>query len=294
MDEQTQIFEENRSSLFRLAYGMLGRVASAKDAVQEAYLRWQKLDPGQIDSPGAYLSTMVHRICLDELKSARNRREQYIGPDLPEPLVSGDGDTPARHSELADSLSLAMLVLLQKLTPVQRAVFLLREVFDYNYAEIAPIIDKTESHCRKIAQRARELIRESHPRFDVQPQQQRNMLESFMEAVREGDISSLEEMLSEEATLYSDGGGKVTAARKPVHGANNIARFMVGIRKNTATESVEVVFKEINGQTGMLAIINGKLHSVWSFDIRDEQIQQIFIVLNPDKLEHIHPEVGKG
>lgn len=287
MDEITATFEEHRSRLFQLAYGMLGRVAPAEDAVQEAYLRWQDVDLEQIDSPAAYLSTIISRLCLDHQKSARNQREQYVGPDLPEPLLESNAEAPDYHTELSDSLSMAFLVLLNNLTPVQRAVFLLHDVFDYDYARIAEAVDKSEANCRKIAQRARDHIQKNRPRFETDHEQKNQLLNSFMEAVQTGDIVELEQMLAKEAILYSDGGGKVTAARKPVFGANKIARFMVGIRKNTEKNKVDMQFTEVNGEPGMLAFIDGDLHSVWSFDIRDGEIQHIFVVLNPEKLEHI-------
>lgn len=287
MDSITGIFEEHRSRLFNIAYGMLGRVAPAEDAVQETYLRWQKLDLGQIQSPGAYLSTIVSRICLDELKSARNQKRQYVGPDLPEPLVESSDINPRQYTEMADSLSMAFMMILQKLTPLQRAVFMLHEVFEYKYSHIAEMVDKSESHCRKIAQRARNHIRRDRSRFDVDRKQKDRLFQSFMEAVQEGNVTRLEQMLAKEAILYSDGGGKVSAARKPIYGPNNIARFMVGIRKNYDAEDVDMEFTTVNGEPGMIAYINGEFHSVWSFDIQNQEIQHIFAVLNPDKLNHL-------
>lgn len=165
MTNPLDIFEEHRSALFRLAYGMLGRVAPAEDAVQETFLRWQNQDLNQIHVPKAWLSKVLNRICLDEIKSAKNRKERYIGPDLPEPLFTEKSDTPEEAMELAESLSMALLVVIDRLTPVQRAVFLLREVFDYDYITISSIIDKSEPNCRKIAQRARSLVREKRPEF---------------------------------------------------------------------------------------------------------------------------------
>ncbi|MDR8390352.1 RNA polymerase sigma-70 factor [Aliifodinibius sp. S!AR15-10] len=287
MDQLTTIFEEHRSRLFQIAYGMLGRVAKAEDAVQEAYLRWQKLDLEQIQNPAAYLSTIVSRICLDQLKSAKNRREKYVGPDLPEPLLESDKDNPQQQTELAESLSMALLVVLEKLTPVQRAVFLLHEVFGYNYSEIAGMIGKSKAHCRKIGQRARDHIQEGRPRFDTDKEKQEKLLHSFMEAVQHGNIANLEKMLADDAILYSDGGGKVTAARRPIFGANKIARFMVGIRKQQQDHAVEVEFTEVNGVPGLVVHIADKLHSVWSFEIADGKVQHIYTVLNPDKLSHL-------
>lgn len=293
MNKSTEIFETYRSELFRLAYGMLGRVAPAEDAVQEAYLRWQKQDVKQIHSPKAFLSTIVSRICLDEIKSARNRKEQYIGPDLPEPILMSERETPEEKMELAESLSMALLVVLDQLTPVQRAVFILREVFDYDYASVAEMINKSESHCRKIAQRARDQIREGKPRFERRVTGQHKLVTTFIEAVLDrGDLSEIESMLAEEAVLYSDGGGKVTAARKPVAGAGKIAKFLVGIQKQAPAEDKWwIEFRDINGEPGMLLWLEGEIYNVWSFHIEGNKIQSIYVVLNPEKLEPLKKEL---
>lgn len=285
-DHSTKIFEQNRPRLFRIAYGMLGRVAPAEDAVQEAFLRWQTVDTETIQSPDAYLSTIVSRICLDEIKSARNRHEQYIGPDLPEPLLETDSHTPEENSELADSLSMALLVVLKKLTPIQRAVFILHEIFDYDYSHISGIINKPEANCRKIAQRAREQVGKNKPRFKPAEEQHHRLVKLFIEAVKDGQTTELENMLAEDAIFYSDSGGKVPAAGKPVKGSKKITRFMLGIQKK-APEEIHFEFRHVNGYPGIVAYIGGKLHSVWSFSIEQEKIRNIFVVLNPEKLEHI-------
>lgn len=288
MTKTAEIFEQQRPHLFRLAYGMLGRIAPAEDAVQEAFLRWQKQDVDQIKSPRAFLSTIVSRICLDEIKSARNRKEQYIGPNLPEPILMSEGKTPEEKMELAESLSMALLVLLDRLTPVQRAVFILREIFDYNYATIAEIIGKSESNCRKIAQRARGQVRENKPSFEKNTTARHKLVTTFMDAVQDGDLSEIERMLAEEAILYSDGGGKVTAARKPIYGSGKIAKFLVGIQK-LASEDAEwrFEFKGVNGEPGMLIWFEGRVYNVWSFHLENDKIQSIYVVLNPDKLTHL-------
>lgn len=293
MDRKAEIFEAHRSSLFRLAYGMLGRVAPAEDAVQEAFLRWQKQDIQKINSHQAYLATIVNRICLDEIKSARNRREQYIGPDLPEPiLMDHDSDIPDEEMELAESLSMAMLVVLDQLTPVQRAVFILREIFDYDYDTIADIVQKSESHCRKIAQRARDQIQNHQPRFQKNHAEQQQLVGAFLEAVEDGDLSEIESMLAEEAILYSDGGGKVTAARKPVAGAAKIAKFLVGIQKQVPAETEwSIERKQVNGEPGMIVRMDGELYNVWSFHVEEGRIQSIYTVLNPDKLQRVNDQV---
>lgn len=279
----TAVFESHRDHLFGVAYRMLGRASRAEDIVQDAFLRWREVDPDTVSSPKAYLTTVVTRLCLDELKSARARREEYVGPWLPEPLVATRAEDPAWTAELADSLSMAFLVMLETLTPVQRAVFLLREVFDYDYAEVAGLVDKTEAHCRKIAQRARNRVTEHEPRFDASRAEQERLVERFFAAVEAGDMEPLETMLAEEAILYSDGGGKVTAAQRPIYGADRITRFMLGIA-DKVPEGTELHFVEVNGQPGVLATVDGRPHSTWAFHVQDGRIQRIFVVLNPDKL----------
>ncbi|MEX2347253.1 MAG: RNA polymerase sigma-70 factor [Balneolaceae bacterium] len=285
-DHSTETFEQNHPRLFRIAYGMLGRVAPAEDAVQEAFLRWQKVDTGSIKSAGAYLSTIVSRICLDEIKSARNRREQYIGPDLPEPLLQTDNRTPEGNAELADSLSMALLVVLKKLTPIQRAVFILHEIFDYDYSHISGIINKPETNCRKIAQRAREQVGKNKPRFKPAEEQHQKLVKLFIEAVKDGQTADLENMLAEDAIFYSDGGGKVTSAGKPIKGFQKITRFLMGIRKK-APEGTHFEFRHVNGHPGVVAYIGDNLHSVWSFFIEEGKIRNMYVVLNPEKLEHL-------
>ncbi|NGP87077.1 RNA polymerase sigma-70 factor [Fodinibius halophilus] len=289
MNSTTELFEQHRPQLFRIAYGMLERVAPAKDIVQEAYLRWQDQDIDNIKSPHAYLSKIVSRLCLDELKSAKSRREQYIGPDLPEPVLTSESGNPTEHVELTETLSMALLVVLEQLTPVQRAVFLLREVFDYDYASIASVVDKSEAHCRKIAQRARDQVHEQRPYFEKDIPKQNELITSFFEAVQTGDISEVKDLLKKEATLYSDGGGKVTAARKPIYGDDKIARFMLGIQKK-APEDLHIEFQDVNGEPGAVVYIGDELYNVWSFHTEGEVISNIFVVLNPEKLEHIEHE----
>lgn len=286
MDRTTEIFERHRPYLFRVAYGMLGRVVQAEDVVQEAWIRWRNVDRTEVQSDRAYLSTIVTRLCLDELKSARNRREEYVGPFLPEPIVDKEKKTPAEIAELADSLSTAMLVLLENLTPVQRAVFLLYEIFGYDYASVAEVIGKSEVNCRKIGQRARERIEDEKPRFEPGKEEQEQLLKSFMDAINNGNVARLEKLLADEAIAYSDGGGKVTAARKPIYGAKKIIRFLLGTAKN-APADLKIKFVQVNNRPGMMVWFGERLHSVWSFRIERNLIENIYIVLNPDKLEHV-------
>lgn len=290
MNKSTEIFESYRPGLLRLAYGMLGRVAPAEDAVQEAFLRWQKQDIGQIHSPQAFLSTIVSRLCLDEIKSARNQREQYIGPNLPEPFLAEESESPEEKMELAESLSMALLLVLEQLDPVQRAVFILREVFDYDYASVAEIINKSESHCRKIAQRARESVQEKKPRFEKNTREQQELVTAFINAMQDGELAEMENMLAEEAIFYSDGGGKVSAARKPVAGATKIAKFLAGFKKRL-TRTLHVKFAEVNGEPGIIVYLDEQLFNVWSFHIENKKIQSIYVVLNPEKLKHLKREL---
>lgn len=290
MAKSTDIFEQHRPQLFRLAYGMLERVAPAEDAVQETFLQWQKQDVTEIQSPKAWLSKVLSRNCLDEIKSARNRREQYVGPDLPEPLFAERSDSPQEALELAESLSMALLIVLDRLNSVQRAVFLLREVFDYDYAAISSVIDRSESNCRKIAQRARSLVRERRPKFERNIAGQYKLVHRFAEAVKDRDMKGIERLLADEAIMYSDGGGKVAATRKPLLGPEKIAKFLIGVQKG-AVQNYHIEFKEINGEPGMIFRVEGQVNNVWSFHVEDDKIKSIYVVLNPDKLKHIRGAV---
>lgn len=293
MNKSTEIFESYRPGLFSLAYGMLGRIALAEDAVQEAYIRWQQQNIEQIRSNKAYLTKIVNNICLDEIKSAKNRREQYIGPNLPEPFLAAEYETPETETELAESLSMALFMVLDQLNPVQRAVFILREVFDYDYASVSEIINKSESNCRKIAQRARESMQKQNPKFEKKPKKQHELVKVFIKAVREGDVQDIESKLAKEATLYSDGGGKVAAARKPIFGAVKIAKFFKGIQKGL-TETIRIAFTDVNSEPGLILYLDEKLYGVWSFHIENDEIQGIYAVLNPDKLKRLKQTVGKN
>ena len=286
MDKATEIFEQCRKNLLQLAYSILGRVSVSEDIVQEAYLKWKDVDLDTVSKPESYLSSIVTNLCLDRLKSAQHKREKYIGPDLPEPIATKQ-NTPEAETQLADSLSMAMMYVLKKLNPVQRAVFILREVFSYPYSDIAGIVNKSEANCRKIAQRARNKINYKSNRFSVDAEAHQKLLKSFMEAVQQEDMEQLESLLAEEATLYSDGGGQVTAARKPIYGADKIARFMVGIQNN-APENTRITYSNINGEPSILVYFGDRLHSVWTFRTTDSTtIKEILVVLNPNKLEQL-------
>jgi RNA polymerase sigma-70 factor (ECF subfamily) len=226
---RTEVFDGYRPLLFSIAYRMLGGVMDAEDVVQEAYLRWRGASEGEVRSPRAYLSAVVTRLCIDHLRSARVRREEYVGPWLPEPLPTGPGSDDAGPAGLDESLSMAFLVLLESLTPTERAVFLLREVFDYDYAEVSHIVGKSEANCRQIARRARESVAARRPRFEHSPEQQERLMRQFLRACTTGDMPALLELLADDVTLWSDGGGKARAALNPIHGPDRVARFFLGV-----------------------------------------------------------------
>jgi RNA polymerase sigma-70 factor (ECF subfamily) len=283
--EVSEQFERYRRLLFSIAYRMLGSAMEAEDIVQEAYLRYRDTPPENIQSPKAFLSTVVTRLCLDQLKSAQVQRETYIGPWLPEPVLTGEGAMLPSHDY--DSISMAFLVLLESLTPVERAVFLLREVFDYDYAEIARMVGKEEAACRQLLSRARKHVAEHRPRFHSTPQEHQEMIGKFLLAVQAGDLDGLMNLLADDITWWSDGGGKVTAARRPLHGREQVARFVLGLRR-LAPQGIRVEIAEINGRPAIVmryadgtpsfvivfAVANGKIHRAWAIG-------------NPDKLKHL-------
>jgi RNA polymerase sigma-70 factor (ECF subfamily) len=275
---------EHRSLLFAIAYRMLGSVADAEDAVQETYLRWRRAaEHGEeIRSPKPWLTTTISRICLDQLGSARVKREQYIGPWLPEPLA---GVTPDIAETVADfdSLSLAFLVLLESLSPKERAVFLLHDVFGYDFASIGDIVDESDAYCRQLAKRARAHMAERRPRFVPDRAQQERLTTDFLRAVSEGDMPALIETLTDDVTVFSDGGGKVNAARKPVAGRDKVVLFLTNLAR-LAPLGTSFRIEPINGQSGIVTLIDGAVQNVVTFDFADSAIRAIYIVVNPDKL----------
>jgi RNA polymerase sigma-70 factor (TIGR02957 family) len=283
--------EELRPRAFAVAYRMLGSVSEAEDIVQEALLRLHvMLEQGErIESPRAYLSTVVTRLCIDQLRSARVRRESYVGEWLPEPLVDDGRSDPADHAELADSLSLAFLVLLESLTPEQRAAFLLREVFDYPYAEIAAIIGTGEDNTRQLVARARKHVDERRPRFEASQQRREQLTRSFLAAVSDGDLQALEELLARDVVLHGDGGGRVRAVPRPVQGRAKVARLLLsGIRATEPFGGLSLRQVQVNGQPGAtVSDAAGKLIAVVVLDIADRHIQAVRAIANPDKLRHL-------
>lgn len=281
-------FEQARPQLFGLAYRMLGTVSEAEDVVQDAYVRWHAVAHDTIANPSAYLLRLTTRLCIDALKSARHRRTEYIGPWLPEPLIQDQhawqhGD-PATLHDLAEDLSMAFLLMLERLTPIERAVFLLHESFGLRYDEIAPLVGRSEAHCRQIARRARQHLATEHHRQQADPQQHDQLVHHFLLATRNGDMTGMLQLLAADVVLRSDGGGKASAATRPVRGATAVARFLLGITGKAQAELFQVRTPIINGRTGVISIYDGEVFNVVTFEIVDGKIQQIFMIRNPDKL----------
>ena len=291
MDEG-DAYQELRPLLFSIAYRMVGSASEAEDLVQEAYLRFHRAVAGgtEVDSPKAYLSTVTTRLAIDHLRSARARREQYVGDWLPEPLVTGEAADPAVHAETADSLSLAFLVLLERLSPVQRAVFLLHEVFGYPYAEIAGLVGRSEDTCRQIAARARRHLEAGRPRFEASRRQREELARRFFAAVDQGDTEGLVGLLAADAVLVGDGGGKAPALAAPLHGAERVARFLIGLARRGRAAGIGNAPAEINGHPGLLTLDSaGRLLGVLALDIADGRVQTVRSIINPDKLRHLGP-----
>jgi RNA polymerase sigma-70 factor, ECF subfamily len=290
----SDLYEELRPLLFSIAYRMLGSASEAEDIVQEAFLRLHRESAKgtAIESPKAYLSAITTRLSIDHLRSARVRRERYVGTWLPEPVVTDD---VPQHAETADSLSMAFLVLLESLTPVERAVFLLREVFGYDYDEIAKVVDKSEDNCRQIAVRARRQIEAKKPRFEASLKRRQELAERFFEAVAEGDIEGLVGLLAADVVAYGDGGGKGPAFPRPVHGRDRVARLLAGGVRFGARLGVRATrLAIINGQPGALLLNReGRAVLAISLDIADEVVQAVRAVTNPEKLGHLGTFAGR-
>ncbi|HUA44614.1 MAG TPA: RNA polymerase sigma-70 factor [Solirubrobacteraceae bacterium] len=288
-----ELLDELRPTAFSIAYRMLGSVAEAEDVVQEALLRLHRaLEAGErIESPRAYLATVTTRLAIDELRSARVRRERYVGDWLPEPIVTDSSDDPARRAEMADSLSLALLVLLESLSPEQRAVLLLRDVFDYRYDEIAGIVGKSEPAVRQLASRARTHVEQRRPRFQTSREQRDELARRFFAAVQDGDLAGLESLLAHDVVLTGDGGGKVPALARSLHGRNRVARtLLTWIRVGFRVAGASVRPVEVNGMPGAFLLDgDGRLVAVWALEIAGGQITSVSSIINPDKLGHLGP-----
>ncbi|MCX5534996.1 RNA polymerase sigma factor SigJ [Streptomyces sp. NBC_00006] len=286
-DTEIDDFEEHRPVLMGVAYRMLGRVADAEDVVQDAWLRWSRADRADVREPRAYLVRITTRLAIDRLRQAQTRRESYVGPWLPEPLVTDFGPTvpdTAEQAVLADSVSLAVLVVLESLSPLERAVFVLREAFGLSYAEIAGTLERGEAAVRQLAARARKHVDERRPRFDVDPVQQRDLTERFLAAATEGDLDGLMAMLAPDAQLVGDSGGKARAPLRVIESADKVGRFVQGAVRQGGAEGFELHLVEFNGTLGVLVTANGKPDAVLQLGLGEGRIQQIYIVRNPDKL----------
>jgi RNA polymerase sigma-70 factor (ECF subfamily) len=288
-------FEQLRPLLYSIAYRMIGSVAEAEDIVQEAFLRYHRArqqPTAEIEQPKAYLSAVTTRLAIDHLRSARVRRETYVGPWLPEPIVEDPDSDPSAHAELADSLSLAFMVVLERLNPVERAVFLLHEVFDFSYAEIAHIVERSEDNCRQLGTRARRHVEQERPRFRISRERQAELTVRFLNACIEGDTESLVGMLAADVEAWTDGGGRAQAARRVVEGADHVTRFLTGIVRNGVRRGMELDLRPaiVNAQAGVLLIeqTSGEVVSALALDVGPgEEIRRVCMVLNPDKLARV-------
>jgi RNA polymerase sigma-70 factor (ECF subfamily) len=293
---RAETFENLRGLMFSIAYRMTGSVSDAEDIAQEAFFRLERTrrEGGEVQSPRAWLSAVTTRIAIDHLRSARHTRESYVGPWLPEPLLTDPAPGPEEQAETSDSLSQAFLLVLETLSPVERAVFLLHDVFGYDYPSVAAAVDKEEQNCRQIASRARRHVDERKPRFDPDPVHREQLLDRFLAASETGDTDELRRMLADDAVLYSDGGGKAIAARRPILGADRVARFMAKVtqkRLGRPGPPFDQRLVTVNGMPGRALVSpEGAVSDVLSIDVVGDRIQTVRIIRNPDKLAHLRPE----
>ncbi|WP_029433393.1 RNA polymerase sigma factor SigJ [Blastococcus sp. URHD0036] len=278
-------FDAHRRLLFTVAYQMLGSVADAEDTVQDAWLRWSAAGRDDVEDPRAYLVRITTRLALDRLRSAQSRRETYVGPWLPEPLLTGTAPDPADEVELGEQVSLALLVVLETLSPVERAVFVLREVFGLPSAEVAAVLGRTEPAIRQLAHRAREHVAARRPRFDTDATAQREVTERFLAAAVGGDVEELLTVLAPGAVLVTDGGGKAKAALRPIVGAEKVARFLAAVGpEGAAIPGMRVELTEVNGQLGVVASTPEGPFMATTLVVTDGRVEQVLVFRNPDKL----------
>jgi RNA polymerase sigma-70 factor, ECF subfamily len=284
-------FEQHRAYLFAVAYRMLGSAMDAEDMVQETYLRYRTMPAGEIASPKAFLTTILVRLCMDQLHLARRTRETYLGPWLPEPVADTTAllaHNPAERADAEESVSLAFLVLLERLQPVERAVFLLREVFEYDYAEIAAFLGKSEAACRQAFSRAKKHVAEHRPRFPASRETHRQLLTSFERAVQDGDLDALMALLNQDVILWADGGGKVKgAATRPILGADAVARFCIGATRRFLPEDTRTEVAETNGEPALVIRQQQRAYLVLTIEVQAQRIRAVRIVANPEKLAHV-------
>jgi RNA polymerase sigma-70 factor, ECF subfamily len=286
-ERRLEEFSQYRSLLFSIGYRMLGSVADAEDMLQETFIRGQKSSDEEIQSPRAFLVTIISRLCINHLQSARVQREEYVGQWLPEPLLTGPDSDPSERFRVDESLSMAFLVLLERLTPMERAVFLLREVFDYEYSEIAQTLDHNEASCRQILRRAKQHVAEVRPRFDASLQQREELLHQFLDATSHGNLNGLVALLSSDVVFHSDGGGKAAAVPNLVYGSDKVARAVLGGLKKLVPQNLVSRMTEINGEPGVVSYVNGRPFSVLTLDIANGFVRNIYIVTNPEKLARL-------
>jgi RNA polymerase sigma-70 factor (ECF subfamily) len=291
-----ELFQAQRPRLFAVAYRMLGSASDAEDVVQDAWLRYANASPVDVRSPAAYLTTIVTRLCLDRLKSARATREEYVGPWLPEPVVTDEAPGPERSVALAESVTLAFMVLLETLTPEERAVFLLREVFEHGYDDIAAMLDTTPANCRQLFHRAKIRIADRRPRFPGAIDDKRPLIGRFVDALRAADEQKMATILAEDVGFWSDGGGKTLAARRPVFGREHVVHMLAGFRRTAASLGVDLTtvsfdIVDVNGEPAMLMRVAGRLDSVYAFTTWNGTITAIHVVRNPDKLRFLERQL---
>ena len=294
---ELDLFQTHRPALFAVAYRMLGSATDAEDVLQDAWLRFAGARPADLRSAKAYLTTIVTRLCLDRLKSARATREQYVGPWLPEPVVTSERPGPERSLAQAESVTLAFMVLLETLSPEERAVFLLREVFDYEYDEIAQMLETSSANCRQLFHRAKGRIAERKPRFRAAMDEKRPLVERFVRAFSEGSEAGLTSVLAEDIGFWSDGGGKVLAARRPIFGRDQVVSLLLGFRRTAPAigvplESVTLDIVEVNGEPAVLLRVAGRIDGVYVMAVEEGAITAIRVVRNPDKLTYIEHQLA--
>ena len=285
-------FEVHRQKLFGVAYRMLGSASEAEDVVQDAWLRYDAVAKDSIRSPEAFLTTIVTRLCLDRLKSARATREEYVGPWLPEPLLTDGRAGPEQSAALAESVSLAFMVLLETLTPEERAAFLLREIFEYDYESIAEMLKTTPANCRQLFHRAKVHLQDRKPRFREDTRRKHELVGRFLAALRDGDAAGFTSVLTADVALWSDGGGKVLAARRPIFGRDHVIQLMVGIRRTAASMGYDLTqlaiqIVDVNGELALALRLAGRVDSIYTFEFAADGITALRIIRNPDKLRYI-------
>ena len=290
-DADSEAFLEARGLLFAVAYRMLGSVAEAEDVMQDAWLAWSRADRAQVREPAAYLVRTATNLALTRLTSARARRELYVGPWLPEPLLTEPdvADDVVAGAELTESVSMALLVVLETLSPLERAVFVLREAFGYSHAEVAGILGRSEASVRQLAHRAREHVEARRPRYDADDEQRREVVERFRAACESGELADVLAVLSPGVTAWTDGGGKVTAALRPLLGADHVARWMLGVLAKPVVRGVRLEPADVNGEPGLVAVLGGQRIGAMSLDVEGDAVTAVRFQLNPEKLRGLQP-----